>query len=384
MVGGPYCLHCGALTTRSDDRRRRSFAVQSGEGVFQLAVVTTVMPHANGRTANRYRWALGLGALVVVVTTLAGLLPAAVFSGALVVPVTYALYLYDHGIGGEAPGSAWVAVLLTAALSVLVSLVFFRWVFDDQFTRLVGSPRRAGLGTLPVGPFLVFVLLLPLVAQIAMNAGAAWLVTRPRLDDMLDGLAFGVMAGTVYAGGESIVAYWSVFTAAQLRTTQGLGTWLPVILGVMVVKAFVYGLATGLTVAAFSGRNEGWQGFGRRHGLAFATALGALVAYWAGIRLLSYVDNGAWLGLLWGVVVLVALTAYARATLHAALLETALEEVAAHRTSSAAVTGVGTCPECSMALPDGALFCVACGQSVRATSARARRDLRTAAAGDIA
>ena len=256
VVGGPYCVHCGALTTRSDDRRRRSFAVQSGEGVFQLAVVTTVMPHANGRTANRYRWALGLGALVVVATTLAGLLPAAVFSGALVVPVAYALYLYDHGIGGEAPGAAWVALLLTGALSVLVSLVFFRWVFDDQFTRLVGSPRRAGLGTLPVGPFLVFVLLMPLVAQIAMNAGAAWLVTRPRLDDMLDGLAFGVMAGTVYAGGESIVAYWSVFTSAQLRTTQGLGTWLPVILGVMVVKALVYGLATGLTVAAFSGRTR--------------------------------------------------------------------------------------------------------------------------------
>jgi hypothetical protein len=239
------------------------------------------------------------------------------------------------------------------------------------------------LGSLPIGPFLLFVLVLPIVAEIAMNVGPVLLARRPQFDDMIDALTFGVAAGTTYAAAETIVAYRSVFSG-QLHTTQGLGNWIPVILSLMIVKSLIYGTVTGLALTAFSGRGEGYDGFTARYARAFGLAVLTLVVYWAGIRLLAYVDYGVWLGLIWGLVVLTILVVRIRVVLHAALLETALEDAAASRRGSAAVSDGGWCPDCEMPLLPDALFCVACGQSVRATSQQVRRQLREPGLGGAA
>jgi hypothetical protein len=379
-AGGRFCARCGADS--GDAARRNAYAVQPGEAVIQLAVISTVMPHTSRASGNTYRWALIIATFVVVLFTAGGLLSAAVLSGALAVPIVYIVYLHDHGVGQTSSGALLGMVMITAILGVLVSLVFFRGVFDAQFGRLItASASGHGLADFPIGPFFLFSLVLPIVAMLAMNVGPIWLVRRPELDDMIDGLTFGVMAGTVYAGAESVVAFWPVFTAPSIRTNQGLAVWIPVILGLMIVKALLYGLSAGIAVAAFSGRGDGYDGLGARYAAQFFTGVAALVAYWAGVRLFAYADNGQWFALLWGVAVVIVLGLYARRTLHDAVLERAVDDVNAARRPRAAVSGGGSCPECGASLEPDALFCSGCGQSVRAASELARRELRAPGVG---
>ena len=106
--------------------------------------------------------------------------------------------------------------------------------------------------------------------------------------------------------------------------------------------------------------------------------------YWGGVRILAYADYGLWLGLIWGVIVLALLMLRIRVVLHTALLEVALEDAAENRRGKAAVTDGGWCPDCEMPLLPDAVFCVACGQSVRATSKQTRRELRAPGIGGAA
>ncbi|HEY8218180.1 MAG TPA: zinc ribbon domain-containing protein, partial [Acidimicrobiia bacterium] len=361
-----YCAKCGAPVRDAAAGRRGSYAAQSSESVRNLALVSTVMPHTNRETGTRYRWALAVVATMVLVFTLAGILSAAVATAAVAVPLVYLLYLYDLNVWEDAPGRVVGAVIvLTGVLGALVALVFYRWVFADAFRQLAqsaGSPL--GTSTLPAGPFLLFVVALPVVAAVAMNLAPLWLARRPEFDDMIDGLTFGVAAGTAFAATETIVAFSSVFSGS-FRTTQGLTTWIAVIISVMIVKSLVYGTANGIAVAAFSGKGQGYDGFTREYALNLGIEVLALVAYWAGIRLLAYADYGAWFGVLWGLIVLAALLVRARRYLHTALLEAALDFARANERPTAAVTDGGDCPECEMPLVADAMFCVACGQSVR-------------------
>ncbi len=381
-----YCSKCGAAVRPGATRGRPdSYAVQSSESVRQLAFVSTLMPHTTRQTGTRYRWALALSAGLVLLFTLIGVLSAAVLAAALAVPIVFLLYLYDLNVWEDAPVPVVAGVLgITGVLGTVVSIVFYRTTFRDELYELGGSARiRAGLSELPIGPFLLFVVLLPLLAVVVMNIGPVWLAAKPRFDDMIDGFTFGVAAGAAFAAAETIVAFSSVFSG-DIRTTQGLDSWIPVILTVMIVKALVYATATGIAVAAFSGRGEGYDGFKPTYYANVAFALVALVLYWGGIRLLAYTDAGLWFGFLWGSVVLALLVLRARMVLHGALLEAALEDVAKGHRSKAAVTDDGWCPECEMPLIPDALFCVACGQSVRAASGDTRRQLRSASVGGAA
>ena len=196
-----YCSKCGSPTQEGRSARRDAYAVQPTENVVQLALVSTVMPHTNRVTGNRYRWALAIAVVIVAVFTLTGILSAAILAAAFSVPLVYLLYIYDLNVWEDTPAPVvGLVLILTGVLGVLVSLVFYRWVFEDQFLELTGS-TGAGLDTVPVGAFLLFVLLLPVIAEIAMNIGPVLLARLPKFDDMIDGLTFGVAAGTALRGG---------------------------------------------------------------------------------------------------------------------------------------------------------------------------------------
>ncbi len=94
----------------------------------------------------------------------------------------------------------------------------------------------------------------------------------------------------------------------------------------MVVKSLIYGTATGIAVAAFSGKGEGYDGFTQYYLKNFAFAAGVNVAYWLGVRLLAYVPFGQALGLIWGFVILAVLVIRIRVMMQAALLEAAIED----------------------------------------------------------
>jgi hypothetical protein len=339
-------------------------------------LISTILPHSNREVADNYRWALLASTVLVVFLTLLGLLPMAIIAAAFAVPLVYLIYIYDVNLWEDSPAPVVVALfLVTGLLATVVSLLFFRWAFDEQFFALLGA-SRAGQGTsVPIGPLLIFAVLLPVLAEVVKNIGPVWLASQPRFDDMIDGLTFGIAAGTAYAAAETLVAFAPVF-GAGFRTTSGIANWIPIILNLMIVKSLIYGTATGIAVAVFSGRGEGYDGFRPSYYASFAFAAGANVLYWLGVRLLAYAPFGQALGLLWGVLILGVLVIRVRVLLHTALLEAAIEDAATDRRHKGATTLAGFCPECEMALLGDAMFCINCGSSVRATSATARRGIR--------
>lgn len=376
-----YCHRCGASLRagatggKAGSSRSSSYAVQSAEGVTQLALVSTIMPHTSRRSADNYRWAMVLSGILIIAATALGLLPIAIAAAAFLVPLAYLIYIYDVNLWEEAPAAVVVGLFLaTGALATLVSLVFFRWVFEDEFASFATSGFGGGIGAMDFTALLIFAVLLPVIAEICKNVFSVLLASRPAFDDMIDGLTFGIAAGTAYAAFETIVSYWPVFTAQEFRTEDGISSWLVVVLNIMVVKSLIYGTATGIAVAYFSGRGEGYDGFKPNYFAGFGLAVLANVAYWVGVKLLVYLPFGNALGLLWGLVILGALMIKIRMMLQAALLEAAIEGAARDSSTRRLVTGSSSyCPECeSMLLPDAA-FCIACGTSVRASSNHARK-----------
>ncbi len=360
--------------------------VQSGEGVNQFALISTIMPHTSRDTADNYRWAMIISAVLIIGSTALGILSIAVAAAAFLIPVAYLVYIYDVNLWEDAPAPVVVGLFfVTGALSVVVSIVFFRWAFESEFGSFVaGSGSRGGVGSISIKALLIFAVLLPIVAELVKNLPAALLARRPQFDDMIDGLTFGVAAGTAYAAFETLVVFSSVFTSSEFRTTAGLASWVVVIVNLMVVKSLIYGTATGIAVAAFSGKGEGYDGFTPYYVKNFLFAAGVNIAYWLGVRLFAYAPFGQALGLLWGFVILGVLIIRIRVMLQHALLEAAVED-AAKSLHGKRETFVETfCPECENMLLVGSSFCVVCGTSVRSASHQARRHMGSGPVGGAA
>ncbi|WP_126688321.1 PrsW family glutamic-type intramembrane protease [Nocardioides ferulae] len=376
-----FCHRCGSSLKGSASGRAGTYAVQSSEGVNQFALISTIMPHTNRETADNYRWAMIVSAVLIVAATAFGLLPVAVAAAAFLIPLAYLVYIYDVNLWEDAPAPVVIGLFfVTGGLSVLVSLVFYRWVFDDQFASFGPGSARGGIESLSIPALLIFAVLLPVVAELVKNLPGALLARMPQFDDMIDGLTFGVAAGTAYAAFETLVVFSSIFTDGEFRTENGLATWMVVIVNLMVVKSLVYGTATGIAVAAFSGKGEGYDGFTAYYVKNLAFAMGANVLYWLGVRFAAYLPYGQALGLIWGFVVLAVLVIRIRVMLQAALLEAAIEDAAKEGHSKRDTFVETFCPECENMLLVGAQFCIACGSSVRSTSHQARRHMHPAEA----
>ena len=65
-----------------------------------------------------------------------------------------------------------------------------------------------------------------------------------------------------------------------------MASWVVVIVNVMVVKSLIYGTATGIAVAAFSGKGEGYDGFTSYYFAQLRRSRPAPTSlYWLGVRL---------------------------------------------------------------------------------------------------
>lgn len=376
-----FCHRCGT-SLRAGSASQRTYAVQSSEGVGQFALISTIMPHTNRESADGYRWAMIVSSVFIVGAAALGILPVAVAAAAFMIPVAYLVYIYDVNLWEDAPVPVVAGLFVaTGVLAILVTLTFYEWLFETQWLGLTVGSGRGGIATLSVSGLLIFAVLLPVVAEVVKNLAAVLLARLPQFDDMIDGLTFGVAAGTAYAAFETIVVFSSVFTSGDFRTTQGLASWIVIVVNLMVVKSLIYGTATGIAVAAFSGKGEGYDGFTGYYAKNFALAVGANVLYWLGIRLLAYLPFGQALGLLWGLVILGVLVIRIRVMLQAALLEAAIEDAA--KSGSKRESFVETfCPECENMLLTGSLFCIACGTSVRSSSHQARKHMTAGPGGE--
>ncbi|HEY3006285.1 MAG TPA: zinc ribbon domain-containing protein, partial [Kribbellaceae bacterium] len=244
-----FCHHCGADPRSGDAGRRKAYAAKPDEPVASFRLVSTIMPYGTGRRPSTYRIALGIALAITLVAAALGALPVALMVAAFAVPIVYILYLYDVNLWEDEPVP--VVAVAFAATGVLAAL--FTWLWNDEIGISAPGPISQGIQGRDL---LILLLLVPVVSELLRQAGPLYLASRPKFDDLMDGLTFGVVSGVAYACFETLVLHWSWISAGFVGPDAGAGTWLSVVVLHGFVKPMVYGSATGLAAAEFSGLGE--------------------------------------------------------------------------------------------------------------------------------
>jgi hypothetical protein len=349
--------------------RRQSYALQPGEPVASFNLVTSLMPLASGTSPQTYRWALGVGILIPVVAGALGFLAFAFVAAAIVVPAIYVVYMYDVNQWEDEPIAVVLGAMAAAALlGVGFTFLWHAGILDSNISSMSFDGNDAG--GIRWSSLLVLVLLVPIVSEVLKEVGPILLAGRPLFDDMIDGLTFGVASGAAYAAAETIVVNRGLFGDFGHIDSPNAGFWVSLILSAAIVKPIVYGAATGIAVASYSGLGAGYDGFKPGYFRGLAEALIANIAFQAGLFFAARIEGttGAVIGLVWGALIAVALVVRLRYLLHFAVLEAALEAAVTGGELKDTAHGTAYCPSCEMPLLQGANFCVACGTSVRAGS----------------
>lgn len=293
-----------------------------------------------------------------------GALPIAVLLAAFAIPIVYVVYVYDVNLWEDEP------VPVTLMAFMLTFVLAIGWTIGWLVLRGPQLPAVLGEAATPtVIGFLITALLVPVVGEVLRQIGPVYLASRPKYDDLMDGLTFGIISGVAFSAGDTLVKQWPLITSGFVGTTDA-GAWASLIFLEGFVKPLVIGTATGIACAEFSGLGEGYDGFTPRYFMRVAEAIGYNVLYFGGTYLLSFLGNPTLVFILsigWGLLLLAVLVIRVRTVLHYGLMEAVLE----HKARAAGVGPEGRldfCAKCEMPLLPGAAFCTACGFATRAAS----------------
>lgn len=367
-----YCHHCGSDLLSGDSGRAKAYAAKPDEPVASFRLVSTIMPYGAGQRPSTYRLALGIALVITAVAAVLGALPIAIMVAAFALPIVYILYLYDVNLWEDEPVPVVaIAFLVTGALATVFTIIWHRSI-GLSFS---GGLEGASLG-IQGRDLLILLLLVPVVSELLRQVGPLYLASRPKFDDLMDGLTFGVVAGVAYATFETLVLYWGWLSDGFQGPDGNAATWVAVVLLHGFVKPLVYGSATGLAAAEFSGLGEKYDGFTARWAVGLVQAIVVNALFNGGAYLLGFVGGrgsvlGQILAVVWGLLLLGALIIRVRTVLHRGLLEAALE--AASRGGTKNASGEQSfCPQCEMPLMAHSDFCSACGTAVRALAKQDR------------
>ena len=355
----------GAELGAGGAERRESFALQPGEPVMSFNMVTSLMPLASGSAPQTYRWALGLGLLVPVIAGALGYLAFAFVAAALVVPAIYVVYMYDVNEWEDQPVPVVLGTMgAAAALGVGFTFLWQRGLLGDDVAPVDFGQGAAGVRW---SSLLVLVLLVPIVSELLKQVGPLLLASRPQFDDMIDGLTFGVAAGASFAAAETIVVNRSLFSSFGSVDSPDAGFWVSLILSAAIVKPIVYGAATGIAVAAWSGLGSGFEGFKPAYLRGLGEALLANILFQGGLYLASRVEGtaGAVIGLVWGAIIAAVLVVGSATSCTSRSSRPRWRAPTAVRRSRTRPRH-GVLPLLRHAAARGANFCVVCGTATRA------------------
>lgn len=357
---GIFCTHCGFDQRRvpapgpGSAKRRERFAAHPEEPVLQAGVLTTLLPHLDHDRVDEFRWSLIGGLGVVLLLYVVGLITAAIFVAAFLVPILYVLYLYEVRTYRDAPASVLGLTLgagfaLGAAMTVLGNLV------------------RGPVSPVDVSPFGVQVdltallltgLAIPIIQEAIKPLPALLLRRRPQFTESIDGLVFGVAAGLGFALAQTIVQFAGLFTTLDVRTDPA--NWIYPLATLGLLLPVLHGSSTGLVTAALW--RIGRRSIGRREVLALVVAIGGHVAFGLGSQVVVAAGLGLPIVFVWQALVVGGLLMYVRYVLHTALLEEAAS-FGWQRTR---------CPNCGETVTAGG-FCPSCGMALSAATERLHR-----------
>lgn len=367
-----FCQRCGLDVRSGDPGRSRSFAVKPDERVASFNLVSTIMPRGAGQRPATYTYALVGFLVIALLAAIFGALPVAILVAVIAIPLVYIVYLYDVNLWDDQP---------VAVTALAFGLTFVLGIgFTVLWSRLVGAPTISGGGAVGIDivPLLVWALLVPVVGELIRQVGPVLLASRPRFDDLMDGLTFGVISGVAYSAAETLVLYWPTLVGGYVPGDTA-GSMLALIFLQGFVKPLILGTATGIACAEFSGLGRGFDGFTPRYFRGIGEALLAVVAFYLGVHLIGLVPEvttAAFLSVLWGLLILGVLVIRVRTVLHTGLLEAALE-AAARQGETGPAGELDFCGQCEMPLLSGAAFCTACGSAVRAQGTKPHRGRAT-------
>jgi RsiW-degrading membrane proteinase PrsW (M82 family) len=358
-----YCPYCGAHivyntgAARGRGKRSHVFALNPAEHLYHLSIVSTFFPHLSRRRTHQARWLLFLGVLVVLFISAERFVPLAILVAALLMPVFYLLYFFDSQLYGKEPFRILGATFaLGALLGGAMGVALYRFLLSHYQAGAVPTSRYV----------LLTGLALPILAQAFMLAGPLILYfTRPKFDEVLDGLAFGAASGLGFAATQSIVAAW-LLVIGPFQQLGPLSSWLVPTLRIALLAPLVNAATTGLICAAlWLRRDDAPQAkkLGVLLTLPVALSIGALGQ--VAPPLLSALVPGQILQVFWYALILSGLMLILRHVLHSGLIE------------KARALGHGqrlVCPECHHEVADMP-FCPFCGLALLSISRRMRRPL---------
>jgi RsiW-degrading membrane proteinase PrsW (M82 family) len=333
------------------------YAANPSEHLYHPSIISTFFPHLGPQRTFQLRWLLFACAGVIFLIGLGRFVPLAIILAALLLPALYLLYFYEAQLYEDEPLSVLGGTfLLSAVLGLGMSLAFYR---------IILSQYRVGFR--PSASYVLLVgVALPLLGQALMLVGPLILyVTRPRFNEVLDGLAFGVASGLGFSATQSIAYAWQLIVGPFVQ--HGSSTsWALLTIRIALLVPLVNAATTGLICAALwirRDRDPLAHSAGPLSSLPAAIAIGALGQVVPALG--STLVGGEVLSLVWYAATLVILMLLVRHVLHVGLIEKA-------RTLGHG--GSMRCPHCHHLVSDVA-FCPHCGLALRSTGKRHRRPM---------
>ncbi len=348
-------MRCGAPLTGADATDgtakapgRRGFVAAPHEHHLRPAIVSTLFPHLPRADMRHYRWAMGIGTVIVLALGVAGLFPLALAGAALLVPTLTALYLRDVNVYEEEP---LLVIGFTLAWGAVAGIV----------VGLLGRAiEPAGIDQLASGhlasPLVVVVLLPVLELALAVVGPALVLLPHRRYNDVLDGVTFGAASAAALSATQVIVTGLNEFQHGLAPGGQVLPwIWrlLTIRLALPILAMAVTGAACGALWLRFRApqKDRDAVGFIGYPVPAFAIAAALLVLAAAGERWLAV---GAWLAML------LVLAGLALVWLRL-MLQLGLQEESEELEIGPDIR----CPNCNQMTPHHT-YCAECGVALRA------------------
>ena len=347
---GVFCTLCGAHQGSADApgnprTRVNRYAAHPGEHVAQPAIFTTLFPHLGQQKVHEFRWAFAVGAAVILVLYVTGLITAAILLAAFLVPVLYLIYLYEAQVYRDAPAIVLGFTLGGGVIAGIVLTIFERVVYDPFQT--VGNPLASV--SINLGALFFLGLLMPVVQEVVKPLPAIFLPNRKDFPETVDGLVFGVAAGLGFSLAQAVIGFSSVVTGLPVHVEPG--NWIFNLTTLAVLEPLMQGTATGIVVATIWRYRRGRLA-GREIG-GIAMAVIAHVAFAGGTRLMQETSISPLLVLIWQAVIVGALLIYMRFLLHYALMQEAAHMGFAETVCANChmhIVAAGFCPNCGMAL----------------------------------
>lgn len=348
---GTFCGNCGAnFSNEGGPTRAHQFAAAPGEHVTHVAVISTLFPHLPHRHAHLFREALVIGLALVVLLAAIRLFTPALLLAAVLLPILYLLYLYE------------VEVYESEPLTVLLATFGTGVVLGVAYVLVVSHLLTPALNGALQGPLIVGVLL-PMILQALMLVGPLLLLSRPRFDEALDGLTFGVTSALGFTMAAVITSNWHVLTAPLVGSSAVSAESIIEIVRAAILVALVNAGTTATITTALWLRYRTRTRSGEPRAVT-SLPLSAAIGFGAQILLgiAGYFAPGPVPQLIIWAAAAGLLLVWLRLLIHHALLQEG-EELA--------VGPLSPCPECHRLVPT-MRFCPACGVARSAGPKHAR------------